>query len=521
MSRKVITQILIAAMLVTTVFAGVPATVAKAEAKEYYFSNLSYASQWGVSSRSISNGALKATFSSMYGEVKYTFPDAISVSNIQSMTVGANTAGQNTAFKFYDASGKQLFVKYNASCKSYTDFSIATSGSGSIKSIGVMSQSSTSYTATVYNIKFTMKSSSSSSSATLKSAMSGTFGKVGAAIGLDDLKNSTTLSELKKDYNSITLGNEMKPDTILGYNPTTMTVSEAKAKGYIIPDGYGESKVPVLNYSTIDDTLKAAYENGLSVRFHTLLWHRQTPTWFFKYSYNKNYDYCNTYTMDKRVEFYVKNIVAHICTSKYKDVVYAYDVMNEYFHNTDSGVCHWTQIYGEQGTRPTYVKAAFTYANDMLNYYGMRSKVRLFYNDYNTYLIADDIVSLVNYINEGGKKCDGVGMQSHLDVDWPDANFIGKAVDKFKAAGFEIQITELDATINYRKSTYTLQDQATYYASIIKMLKEKKQGGANITGVTFWGMSDDRSWRANGQPLLYSTVGSKKPAYDAIINAMK
>ena len=48
MSRKVLTQILIAAMLVTTVFAGTSAKVAKAEAKVYYFSNLSYASQWGV-----------------------------------------------------------------------------------------------------------------------------------------------------------------------------------------------------------------------------------------------------------------------------------------------------------------------------------------------------------------------------------------------------------------------------------------------------------------------------------------
>ena len=141
--------------------------------------------------------------------------------------------------------------------------------------------------------------------------------------------------------------------------------------------------------------------------------------------------------------------------------------------------------------------------------------------DYNTYQISDDIVTMINFVNQGGKICDGVGMQSHLDVHWPDANYIGKTIDKFKNAGFEIQITELDATINAMQNGYTLQDQANYYYSIIKMLKEKKQGGANITGVTFWGLSDRVSWRASGQPLLFSQLGVKKPAYDAVINARK
>lgn len=92
----------------------------------------------------------------------------------------------------------------------------------------------------------------------------------------------------------------------------------------------------------------------------------------------------------------------------------------------------------------------------------MRSKVKLFYNDYNTYLVSDDIVTMIKFVNQNGKICDGVGMQSHLDVHWPDANYIGNTIDKFKNAGFEIQITELDATINAMQSRYTLQDQANY-----------------------------------------------------------
>ena len=432
MGKKVVAKILVVLMLAMTIVTNVPGNTAKAALNAYYFGNLTYVSQWGVSSRSVSDGALKVTFNSKYGEVKYSLPNAISLSSIESITIGAGTGEQETAFKFYDASGKELFVKYNAKNWGYDDFEVTKSGSGSIKTIGVMSQSSGTYTATIYNVKITTNSGSSAggstggtvSAGTLKGAMGSTFGKVGNAVNLSDLRNANTLNIIKNDFNSITMENEMKPDAVLGYSPTLISTSEAKSRGYIIPDGYAENTVPELNFSNIDEVLKIASQNGLSVRFHTMVWHQQTPSWFFKY-------------------------------------------------------------------------------------------------DYNTYQISDDIVTMINFVNQGGKICDGVGMQSHLDVHWPDANYIGKTIDKFKNAGFEIQITELDATINAMQSGYTLQDQANYYYSIIKMLKEKKQGGANITGVTFWGLSDQVSWRASGQPLLFSQLGVKKPAYDAVINAMK
>ena len=56
---------------------------------------------------------------------------------------------------------------------------------------------------------------------------------------------------------------------------------------------------------------------------------------------------------------------------------------------------------------------------------------------------------MINYINEEKKICDGVGMQSHLDVDYPTPGMNGKiasTIDAFAAQGYEIQITELDVT---------------------------------------------------------------------------
>lgn len=46
---------------------------------------------------------------------------------------------------------------------------------------------------------------------TLKGALGSTFGKVGNAVNLSDLRNANTLNIIKNDFNSITMENEMKP----------------------------------------------------------------------------------------------------------------------------------------------------------------------------------------------------------------------------------------------------------------------------------------------------------------------
>ena len=37
--------------------------------------------------------------------------------------------------------------------------------------------------------------------------------------------------------------------------------------------------------------------------------------------------------------------------------------------------------------------------------------------------------------------------------------------------------------------------------------------------VTFWGVNDAVSWRANGRPLLFDGNDQPKPAFDAVIHA--
>ena len=353
---------------------------------------------------------------------------------------------------------------------------------------------------------------SSAASSSLLSTYGSLFGRSGNCVSLSQLQNSSTLAHIKSQYNSITLENEMKPDALLGYSPSWITRDSAKNLGYYVSGSFTESYVPKINFDTVDKVLKICYENGIGVRAHTLVWHSQTPDWFFRVGYSTKYGYVSQDQMNKRMEYYIKTVMNHVYTSKYGSCVSAWDVVNEYLHATTSG---WEKIYGARTTRPAFVKRAFQYAYDCIKYFGLTNKVSLFYNDFNTYMEVNDVITMINYINSDGKICNGVGMQSHLSTSYPSVAYYTQAVQSFVNAGFEVQITELDAT---NKGD---QDLANYLYSLMKNVISIKKAGGKITGLTIWGLADDVTWIKGQKPLLFSTIGNPKTAYWSVLQAYK
>ena len=122
---------------------------------------------------------------------------------------------------------------------------------------------------------------------------------------------------------------------------------------------------------------------------------------------------------------------------------------------------------------------------------------------------------MINYINSNGKICDGVGMQSHLGTTYPSVDYYIGAMKKFLNAGFEVQITEIDVT---NKGDV---DMANYVYNLLSQVCALKKGGAKITGITWWGLSDQVTWIANASPLLFSSNGNAKYAYTRAIEAYK
>jgi endo-1,4-beta-xylanase len=328
--------------------------------------------------------------------------------------------------------------------------------------------------------------------------------KVGTAVTTTELAPKSAKDLILKHFNSITLGNELKPDAILDQDATLAT---------------GSNTDPQVNIASARTILNFARDNNISVRGHVLVWHQQTPDWFFKEGFQDSGDWVSKEVMLERMENYIKNVFAAV-TSEYPTVdFYAWDVVNEAWLDDGSvrpaGVqsdsyknSPWVKVFGDN----SFIEYAFTYARKYAP-----DGCKLYYNDYNEYIPAktEAICNMVSELKEKGL-IDGIGMQSHLDVRsgsdaYPTVAMYRQALEKFAALDVDIQITELDATVNDE----LYEEQAQYYSDIMDAIVEYKD---SISAVVFWGTTDDKSWRSAYTPLLFYSDFSAKPAFYAIID---
>lgn len=378
--------------------------------------------------------------------------------------------------------------------------------------------------------------------ASLKDAYKDIFPNFGTCLSYNtswnngfQMQNEAIMKFVQKQFNSFTLENELKPDQIYSQGRGTISVAEAENRGYVIPSSYKETVVPSLNFTNVDKAVEIASQYGIRMRAHVLLWHQQTNPAFFKENYSASgATIKDTAVMDARNEFYVKTVMKHVMEKEKSlsrepgSIVYCWDVANEYIHRKiGPNVPSWADVYGDMGLQPVYVKNAFRYAYEMLKEYGLEKTVTLFYNDYNEYDCADEIVQLVNYINQGeeAKICGGIGMQSHLSTNYPSLEKYESALDKFMSTGLEVQVTELDIGIDSGDDESV---QAEKYEAIMRLLVQKHKNRdtsvspKGITGVTIWGLLDTDSWRKDSKPLLFgSGIDDPKPCFYSVLEAAK
>ncbi len=323
-----------------------------------------------------------------------------------------------------------------------------------------------------------------------------------------DTEQYSTL--VQQQFSSLTMENEMKPAYIL---------DEAKSKSDLAQYKEGAA----LNFSTCRAGLEYAKSHSLNMRGHTLVWHSQTPEWFFYEGYDTSGQLAGRDLMLKRMEHYIRDVIAWTETN-YPGIIYAWDVVNEavedYFGEGPAPMRQegslWYQTIGED-----FVEKAFAYARKYTKLYAPEREISLIYNDYNTRFPSKraGIIALLQPIQEAGN-IDGIGLQSHIDTQCPLEGPIGymPAVREFREKlGMEIQVTELDIGIA-QEDTY--ESQGAYYQAFMEGLLKEKKDGAAITSVTVWGLSDGLSWRQGESALLFGEGLVRKPAFEGVVNAI-
>jgi len=349
---------------------------------------------------------------------------------------------------------------------------------------------------------------------------------VGASITAGDLGDIEGMGLVKKHFNALTIGNELKPDAMFGYaaaNPRTETVTFNGE----------ELLVPVLDYSRaercLDYILKWNSQNPndiIKVRGHVLLWHSQTPEWFFHENYSLAKPLVSAEVMSKRLEWYIATMAEHFNgpDSKYAGMFYAWDVVNEAVsdgsgtYRSDKEESTWWGIYQSN----EFIIQAFRFANKY-----MPADVDLYYNDYGECGVRKSagIAQLLKDVKAAeGTRIDGMGMQAHYTTMQESASDFEKAVRTYASIVDKVQITEWDVA-NSKTVIPTEQGiqneylkQADYYHSFYERIQKLRAEGINFTGITFWGVIDQNSWLQDRYPttqypLLFDNGYQVKPAF--------
>ena len=337
----------------------------------------------------------------------------------------------------------------------------------------------------------------------LKSAYEPFF-RIGAAVSRKNLYTPAHVAFLTQQFSSFTVENDMKPMYYLD-----------RKKNRMEPDKY--NLCPALDFERAIPYLEMAKQQGIPMRGHTLVWHGQTPKWFFYENYDTNAKLASRETMLARMENYIKGVLTFV-QENYPGVIYAWDVVNEAINDGGFRDSLWFKTIGKE-----FIEMAFTFARKYVE-----PGVSLFYNDYEEYLDwkRDLIINEILLPLKAKGLIDGVGMQSHLLMDHPNFKDYETAVEMYGATGLEVQVTELDIH-NPDPSEESMHQLAMRYQELFTiLLAAKGTGKANITAVTFWNLTDEDSWlsgfrRETSYPLLFHGKCEAKEAYYAVLENVR
>jgi endo-1,4-beta-xylanase len=311
------------------------------------------------------------------------------------------------------------------------------------------------------------------------------------------------------------------------------------------------------NFGPADAYVNFGLSNHMYIVGHTLVWHGQTPRWVFQgnnmparemnapsvaLAAAANAASANATGSGRspRGDFngprasreeLLQRMHDHITTvvGRYKGKVKVWDVVNEAVADSGTNLLRnspWLQIIG-----PDFIARAFEYAHEadpdaILRYndYGLENPVK-----------RHKLITLIKSLQVQRVPVMAIGTQTHVNVSSPGFDAEDQALTELETLGLPIHVTELDvngaqggqrnsgADIANNAATTTggLVDDANQrladeYANLFKAFLKHKN---SVKLVTFWGLNDGVSWRANGRPLLFDANNQPKPAFDAVIQA--
>ena len=317
---------------------------------------------------------------------------------------------------------------------------------------------------------------------------------IGVAVNQRNVSNPDQIALIKHNYNSMTAENDMKPGSL-------------------------QPREGQFNWANADRIANFCRENGIKLRGHCLCWHSQFADWMFT---DKDGNPASKELFYERLRTHI-----HAVVNRYKDIVYAWDVVNEAIvdgpaldrdgnkRNPYRQSRHY-KLCGEE-----FIAKAFEFAREA------DPKALLFYNDYNAADPAkrDRIYEMVKEMKEAGVPIDGIGMQGHYNIYGPSMKDVEDAIVKYSSIVDQIHFTELDIRANMEMGGQlqfdrgegnkidekVVKKQQEQYTNLFRIMRKHKDV---ITNVTFWNLSDRDSWLGvNNYALPFDKEYKPKQVY--------
>jgi endo-1,4-beta-xylanase len=355
------------------------------------------------------------------------------------------------------------------------------------------------------------------------------------------LNNTDTIIALKDLFkDDFYIGAALSLDQISGNDPDGVAVVEKHFNSIVAENILKWEEIhPELNkynFEPADAYATLGHKNKMFVVGHTLVWFYQTPDWVFQDESGN----------DLSREALLERMKEHIFTvmGRYKGKVHGWDVVNEAIMEDGSlRKCKWLEIIGED-----YVQKAFEYAREA------NPDAQLYYNEYDFVKPAkcEAVIRLIENLQSKGIRVDGVGIQAHWFLDYPQIKDIETVLMSLSKLGIKIMITEMDIGVlpfypvdsklvdlssfdpetQKKHNPYpdglpdsVQKELADRYAEIFSLFHKHRD---KISRVTFWAVHDGQSWRSympiSGRadyPMLFDRQCKPKPAFDAIVKAIQ
>jgi len=241
-------------------------------------------------------------------------------------------------------------------------------------------------------------------------------------------------------------------------------------------------------WAEADNLVSHAKARRQAVHGHTLIWHRQLPSWIRQ-------------SAPEDRETHMREFIQRVL-NRYSQDIPLWDVVNEALEEDGT----YRQSIWFEAMGADFIDIAFRQARESA------PDATLIYNEYDVSFDgpkADGMMRLLQSLRDANTPIDGVGFQMHLDADFDRYDEVARNFQAVANLDLDIYITELDVSI---RDGQTEEQQAQVYERVLSICLEQPRCKAYQA----WGFTDMYSWRSDYNPLFLDERYQIKPAYTAI-----